>query len=120
MSPRNFYELLRNRDEGCFTRSGLKITKDDLLLGTMKRCVGLPVLIGVAFIFVVNVGVFLNIPGFSIRDGIIGTEFASGFLYAVGIDNQVMIVVSAIFFGYGALVGMACNLVAWTLEKWIK
>ncbi len=60
---------------------------------------------GIGAVVLVNVATPLDLPGFSVRQGVIGTEFMGKLLYMIGTYWKGMVLVSAVYFAYGAIVG---------------
>lgn len=57
---------------------------------------------GVLGVAAVLAGAQFEVPGFSIASGFWGTDWLDSYLYAIGNDTMGLIVVSVIWFVYGA------------------
>jgi hypothetical protein len=65
---------------------------------------------GIGGVVLVNVATPLDLPGFSVRQGVIGTEFMGKLLYMIGTYWKGMALVSAVYFAYGAAVGILAGM----------
>ena len=72
--------------------------------------VGLPIVLGALTASWLLVATAHELPGYDIREGVIGTRFLSSLLYSMRSNDDAMIVMCILYFCYGALAGLLIGL----------